>query len=267
LFYFKRASQRRERRAWPEFEVVLQPIVDVEKETVFGYEALCRGLSGEHYPELVEGLEPVSLRRFDKLAMARALRLVSELRLVETGAIVSLNVGPMVETEAMYIQRVARHYGIRLSSIVLELTEGVRMTGSDLSRTIRDYRAVGIMVAIDDFGAGYAGLNSLAASTPDVLKIDRELIRGIEFNRAKKTILEAFAKVCRRLGVRIVAEGVETIPECRTLQGFGITLMQGHLFAHPAAYEMPDIRFPGRYRRLPRVSREDRMWLRRALRQ
>jgi len=270
LFHFKQSNRanRGGDRAFPEFEIVLQPIVDLEKENVFAYEALCRGVGGKSYPNLVEGMDPSRQRLFDKLAVAKALRHAAKLRLEGTGAKISLNIGPMAGADANYVQRVARHYGIKSTSIVLELTKGVRMNCSDLSRIIRGYREAGVMVAIDDFGAGYAGLNTLATCTPDVLKIDRELIKGIEFSKAKKTIVGAFADVCRRLAVRIVAEGVETIAECRTLRRFGISLMQGHLFAHPAACGMPSVSFPSKpRRRLPRVSREDREWLRRALRQ
>lgn len=252
----------------PNFEIVLQPIVDLNNENVFAYEALSRGVKGESHPDLLEGMDPQSQRQFDRLAMVKALRLAAKLRLEETGAKISLNLGPMAGTDANYVQQVARHYGIKASSIVLELTEGARINSHALSQIICSHRATGVMVAIDDFGAGYAGLNRLAACTPDVLKVDRELIKGIEFSKAKKTIVEAFAGVCRRLAVRIIAEGVETMAECRTLQSFGISLMQGHLFAYPAACSMPAVRFPERWRRrLPRVSREDQLWLRRSLRQ
>src|SRR5260370_39021448 len=178
-------------------------------------------------------MDPPRQGLFDQLAVAKAVGHAAKLSLEGTGAKISLNMGPMEGADAKYVQRVARHYGIKSTSIVLELTEGVRMNCPDLSRIIRGYRAAGVMVAIDDFGAGYAGLNTLATCTPDVLKIDRELMKGIEFSKAKKTIVGAFADVCRRLAVRIVAEGVETIAECRTLRRLCIDRLEGHLFSQP----------------------------------
>ena len=265
-----RADQRfqGEDGVFPEFQIVLQPIVDLERERIFAYEALSRGSHDESYAELIEAIDPPSLPLFNKLALAKALRLAAELQLEATGAKISLNVGPTPGMDADYILHTARHYGIKASSIMLELTEGIRMSCVDLRRIIACHRAIGVLVAIDDFGAGYAGLNALATCTPDVLKIDHERSTHIESNMAKKTIVKAFAGVCRRLKVRIVAEGVETMAECRTLQGFGVNLMQGHLFARPAACTVPSINFPGKLqRRLPRITREDRQWLRNAIRQ
>jgi EAL domain-containing protein (putative c-di-GMP-specific phosphodiesterase class I) len=126
---------------------------------------------------------------------------------------------------------------------------------------------VGFTVAIDDFGAGYAGLNALATCVPDVVKIDRKLIQGIECNSAKKTIVGALSKVCRKLGVMLIAEGVETNLEYEILRGFGIRFMQGFLFARPTACEMSRVWFPGKKKLFPRITREDRVWLRNALRQ
>jgi EAL domain-containing protein (putative c-di-GMP-specific phosphodiesterase class I) len=156
---------------------------------------------------------------------------------------------------------------------MIELTEGVRMDPAKLARIIVDHRAAGVVVALDDFGAGYAGLNVLATCVPDVLKIDGELIRNIHLSPLKKTIVSAFASLCRRLSVEIVAEGVETISEVDALHSMGINLMQGYFFARPQAGQMPQVHFPRKYRKTalmkewPRISKADREWLRRAIRQ
>jgi EAL domain-containing protein (putative c-di-GMP-specific phosphodiesterase class I) len=105
------------------------------------------------------------------------------------------------------------------------------------------------------------------------LKIDRELIRNIQSSPLKKTIVGAFADVCRRLSVEIVAEGVETIAEVDALLGMGINLMQGYFFAYPRAEQIPEVIFPRKYqntaleRPWPRISKSDREWFRRAIRQ
>jgi EAL domain-containing protein (putative c-di-GMP-specific phosphodiesterase class I) len=264
-------SIQRTRRIFPEFQIVLQPIVDLETETVYAYEALCRGPHGENYAALTADFEPWQIPAFDKLAMAMSLRLAAAIRLESRGAKLAINLGPLMEMkgkDAYYVVRLAKHYGLRTDSLVLELSEGVRLDGRELARIVDLHREAGVVIAIDDFGAGYAGLNVLARCAPDVVKIDRELIKGIESDRAKKTIVEAFSKVCRKLRVKLVAEGVETVEEYLTLRGFGIRFMQGFLFARPVGCEIPQVRFPRKEpRHFARITRDELEWFRNAIRQ
>jgi EAL domain-containing protein (putative c-di-GMP-specific phosphodiesterase class I) len=267
---------RRSGETFPEFQIMLQPIVDLERASVFAYEALCGGLRGESYSELVKQIDPALVHPFDELILVKALRLAAELRLEAMGAKIALNVGPAAGLDPKYVRRVAKRCGIKPSSVVIEFTEGVRMDSVRLAQIIEDHRAAGVVVALDDFGAGYAGLNVLAACTPDVLKLDSELIRNIDSSPLKKTIVGAFADVCRRLRVSIVAEGVETLAECSALQRLGIKLMQGYFFGRPRAWKMPQVSFPRPHQpdllkqtlpKWPRISKADREWLRRALRE
>jgi EAL domain-containing protein (putative c-di-GMP-specific phosphodiesterase class I) len=259
-------------KTFPEFQIFLQPIVDLKQSSVFAYEALCRGLGGTRYPDLIAQVDPARMREFDELIMVSGLRLAAKLGLERVGAKISLNMGPAIGLDHAYVVKEAERLGIKPSSIVIELTEGVRMNPLKLARIIANYRSVGIVVALDDFGGGYAGLNVLATCVPDVLKIDGELIRKIHSSPLKKTIVGAFADVCRRLSVEIVAEGVETIAEVDALHHMGINLMQGYFFARPQEGQMPEINFPRKYRNTlskekPRISKKDREWLRRAIRQ
>jgi EAL domain-containing protein (putative c-di-GMP-specific phosphodiesterase class I) len=259
---------------FPEFQIFLQPIVDLKRASIFAYEALCRGLGGEHYRELLGQVDPNLSSRFDERIMIRALQLAAALRLESMGAKISLNIRPAAAgLDQAYVLREAMRLGIKPSSIVIELTEGVRMDPLKLAHIIADHRAAGVVVALDDFGGGYAGLNVLATSVPDVLKIDGELIRNIHSNPLKKTIVSAFADLCRKLSVEIVAEGVETIAEVDALHCMGINLMQGYFFAHPRAGQVPEVNFPRKYRNtasaqeMTQISKADREWLRKAIRQ
>lgn len=266
---FARKSSKR----LPEFQIFLQPIVDLKRASVFAYEALCRGLSGESYPELLGKVNPDLVSKFDERIMIRALRLAAALRLESMGAKISLNMGPTAEVDLAHLLREAKRLEIKPSSIVIELTEGVRMDPAKLLRIVAAHRTAGVVVALDDFGGGYAGLNVLASCVPDVLKIDGELIRNIHSSPLKKTIVSAFAEVCRRLNVEFVAEGVETIGEVDALHSMGVNLMQGYFFARPRAGQIPEVNFPRKYRNTalakerPRISKADREWLRRAIRQ
>jgi EAL domain-containing protein (putative c-di-GMP-specific phosphodiesterase class I) len=257
----------------PEFQIFLQPIVDMKRASIFAYEALSRGMGGERYPELLGQVDPDLISKFDEQIMIRGLQLAATLRLESLGAKISLNMGPATALDRAYVLREAKRSGIKPSSIVIELTEGVRMDPVRLARIIAGYRSAGVVVALDDFGGGYAGLNVLATCVPDVLKIDRELIRNIHSSPLKKTIVGAFADVCRRLNVEIIAEGVETISEVDALLCMGINLMQGYFFAYPRAEQIPEVIFPRKYqnaalqKQWPRISKSDREWFRRAIRQ
>jgi EAL domain-containing protein (putative c-di-GMP-specific phosphodiesterase class I) len=87
--------------------------------------------------------------------------------------------------------------------------------------------------AIDDFGAGFAGLNLLADFQPDIIKLDMELIRGIDQSRTRQAIVRGTVGICAELGIKVIAEGVETPDECSALQDLGISLLQGYLFSKP----------------------------------
>ena len=95
------------------------------------------------------------------------------------------------------------------------------------------------MTAIDDFGAGYAGLNLLAEFQPDIVKLDMALVRGIDTNLPRQAIIAGILGICRMLNVRVIGEGIETVGEMQTLRDLGVELMQGYLFARPAFEELP----------------------------
>jgi EAL domain-containing protein (putative c-di-GMP-specific phosphodiesterase class I) len=103
-----------------------------------------------------------------------------------------------------------------------------------LVKIFKAYRKLGIKTAIDDFGAGYAGLNLLARFQPDIVKIDIDLVRGVDAMPLKQIIVASIVDLCRKLGIAPLAEGVETPSERDFLASLGIDLMQGFLFARPA---------------------------------
>lgn len=102
-----------------------------------------------------------------------------------------------------------------------------------------EYERQGFITAVDDFGAGYSGLNLLAMFQPQVLKIDMALTRGIDQDSVKQAIVEGIILVARRLDILVIAEGVETREESSTLLGMGIELMQGYLYARPEVGHLP----------------------------
>jgi EAL domain-containing protein (putative c-di-GMP-specific phosphodiesterase class I) len=118
--------------------------------------------------------------------------------------------------------------------VVLEITERASLSGiPDLQTRIAQLRTLGFRIAIDDVGAGYAGLTSIALLEPEVIKIDMALIRDIDREPTKRRIVSAMASLCREMNVLVIPEGIETAAERDTLVSLGCDLMQGYLFAKP----------------------------------
>ena len=113
-----------------------------------------------------------------------------------------------------------------------------------LTDILRAYRKQGFMTAIDDFGAGYAGLNLLADFQPDLIKLDMELIRGVDGDRVRQVLVETTLEMCRKLGIRVIAEGIETRAELDCLRQMGVELFQGYLLAKPGFESLPEVNYP-----------------------
>jgi EAL domain-containing protein (putative c-di-GMP-specific phosphodiesterase class I) len=123
----------------------------------------------------------------------------------------------------------------RAGAVVLEVTERSSFERvPDLRAKIKTLRELGYRIAVDDLGAGYAGLTSFAALEPDVVKLDMALIRDVDREPIKQRLVGSMARLCRDLGILVVAEGVETTSEKDVLLDLGCDLLQGYLFGRPA---------------------------------
>jgi EAL domain-containing protein (putative c-di-GMP-specific phosphodiesterase class I) len=132
-----------------------------------------------------------------------------------------------------------------LERIIFEVTEQEQVLDiPHLTNILRAYRKQGFMTAIDDFGAGYAGLNLLADFQPDLIKLDMALIRGIDGDQVRQVLVETTLEMCRRLDIRVIAEGIETRAELDCLRQMGVELFQGYLLARPGFETLPDVHYP-----------------------
>lgn len=139
----------------------------------------------------------------------------------------------------------ARRVGFDPGRLMFEFTEDERMQDvGHVRRIIEAYRARGFTTAIDDFGAGYAGLGLLADLNPDMLKIDMALIRGIDGSASRRAIVAGVVQIARALGVECIAEGIETADELRTLKEVGVRLCQGYLLGRPSVEALPETVLP-----------------------
>jgi EAL domain-containing protein (putative c-di-GMP-specific phosphodiesterase class I) len=121
-------------------------------------------------------------------------------------------------------------------SIVFEITERASLDRiADVPVRVRSLRRMGFRIAIDDLGAGYAGLTSFAELHPDVAKLDMSLVRGVDREPIKRKLIGSMASLCKELGILVVAEGVETATEAAAVKELGCDLLQGFYFGRPTA--------------------------------
>lgn len=121
-------------------------------------------------------------------------------------------------------------------------TEGERVEdGPWFAEILREYKRCGFKTAIDDFGAGYAGLKLLADFQPDLIKIDMDLVRQVDQDPARQAIVKHLVRLCDEMRIEVIAEGIETAAERDFLFDAGIHLMQGYLFAKPAFRSMASV--------------------------
>ncbi|HVI56230.1 MAG TPA: EAL domain-containing protein [Luteibacter sp.] len=226
--------------------MAFQPIVDVSTRTVFAHEALVRGVDGTSAQDVLAAVGPENQYAFDQSCRVRALECAVESRLP---ALVSINFLPNAVYNPEHCLRAtltaAERVGWPLSKIIFEVTEHEEIADHQhLLGILRTYRARGFQTAIDDFGAGYAGLNLLADFQPDLLKLDIGLVRDIDRDRVRQRIVSHMVGLCAALGVRVIGEGVETPGEHSALFDTGVFLQQGYLFARPSTGPVREPTFP-----------------------
>lgn len=226
------------------FSHAFQPIVDPVNRRVASYELLIRGPSGEPAGTVFRKVDEREALAFDQHSREVALCTASSLGLdckinlnFSPGALV-LDNGILLEWTLAAAERV----GISPSQLVVELTEGEAIKDyGELKRLINRYRRLHVTFAIDDFGSGYAGLNMLAEIQPEMIKLDMELVRSIEGQGPRQSIVKAICEVCIDLGIDTIAEGVETVEEFRFLETLNVDLYQGYLFAKPGFECLPPV--------------------------
>lgn len=218
-----------------QFAYAWQPIVDLASHSIYGHEALVRGPAGEGAMSVLAQVTEQNRYRFDQACRVKAIKSAAQLGIEER---ISINFLP----NAIYKPEVcirttleaARTHGFPLERIIFEVTEGERVEdGPWLAEILREYKRCGFLTAIDDFGAGYAGLTLLASFQPDLIKLDMDLVRHIDGSRSRQAIVRGLVRICDDLGIRIIAEGIETPGERDFLCDAGIHLMQGYLFSRP----------------------------------
>jgi EAL domain-containing protein (putative c-di-GMP-specific phosphodiesterase class I) len=210
-----------------------QPIVRASDRALYGYEALMRSKEASlpHPGAILDAAE-----RLDRVHdVGRRVRALAPVPLVSAPEEAFLFVNmhsadladeTLVDPDSPLVRAASR--------VVLEITERATLEGiRGLEKRIAELREIGFRIAIDDLGAGYAGLTSFAQLDPDVVKLDMTLVRDVEKTPIKAKLVQSLCAVCRDLGVTVVAEGIETVPERDCIIELGCDLLQGYLLAKP----------------------------------
>lgn len=215
--------------AWMAF----QPIVDLSTRQVFAFEALLR-TDEESFrgPDMMIS----AAERLGKIhALGRTVRSAcfDAIGNMPGDALMFVNVHGLELTDEQLFDGSEGLAGLA-PRIVLEITERIGIDSEVGPTRVAMLRKLGYRIAVDDLGAGYAALGALATLEPEIVKLDMGLIRGLDHHPTKRRVVGAIATLCRELGSRVVAEGVETQAELTALIDAGIELIQGYIFAKPA---------------------------------
>ncbi|MGP3591923.1 diguanylate phosphodiesterase [Vagococcus sp. WN89Y] len=230
-------------------QFAFQPIIEPQREKISSLEALIRGPGGGSPQEYFSTIAPEKLHEADLASKGWALAMARRLGIGNHKVAINLLPMSLVKIPGavdILLDHITRNH-LRPGQIIVEVTEDEVISGyEEFTWAIRQLRAAGIGLAIDDFGSGFAGLSLLAKFQPDKLKIDRTLVTDIHLHGPKQAIVKAIIECCAELQIAVVAEGVEKIEEWCWLEAVGIQRFQGFLFARPMLNGVSPVSWPQR---------------------
>lgn len=223
-------------RAIEKLSVVFHPIVSLKQGRTLGFEALVR--SGEPtlgHPEALLGTAAL-LGRSEELTRAIYAKIAERAPELPEGRLLFVNVHPpdLLDHSLHGIGSPLAPFANR---IVLEITERTSIEKmGDITNIVKNLRLLGYRLAVDDLGTGYAGLSSFTQLSPEIVKLDRSLVEGLDGNPTKQRVVRAMLQLCADLKMQVISEGIETETEREALAALGADLLQGYLFGRPAPH-------------------------------
>lgn len=223
-------------------EAHFQPIVRLDTREIVGVEALCRVMDHDRVrmPEdqfqlaVTDANTAARITECMLAQVARAIRswLDADIPFQHVGVNVAVGDFQIGALEQRIVEIFDR-FGVPLEHLVLEVTELVYLGNSDLivAESVKALRSRGLLVALDDFGTGYASLTHLLTLPVDIIKIDRSFVADLGPSGPSSIIIGGIIDIVRKLGMRVVAEGIETEQQAHQLQKLGCVLGQGYLYA------------------------------------
>ncbi|MDQ7835835.1 MAG: bifunctional diguanylate cyclase/phosphodiesterase [Humidesulfovibrio sp.] len=224
---------------------VFQPIADFATGTILAWEALTRGPEGTTFqsPAMLFDFAEQSGKLFALERLCRE-KAISTCGSIGPGQKLFLNIHPKTMADPEFTHgmtlELLQAAGLTPQNIVFEITERHSITEFALfHRTLDHYRSQGYLVAVDDAGAGYSGLTSIAQIRPEFIKIDMSLIQGIDKDPVKRALIETFVTFADKIGSKIIAEGIESQAQAACLVDIGVHYGQGYYLARPDAPKPP----------------------------
>jgi EAL domain-containing protein (putative c-di-GMP-specific phosphodiesterase class I) len=220
----------------PQLTMAFQPIIDLAAQKIDAHEALVRGIGGEGAGQVFASLPADGIYAFDQVCRITAIELAAKLG-VTCDLHINFMPNAVYEPAACLRQTLtaARRFDFPLNRLVFEVVEDRDIADSGhLARIFTEYRRLNFKLALDDFGTGFSSLSRLADLSPDIVKLDRALVAGCDRLPMRLEIVASVAGLCRRLGVKLIAEGVETAAELSALRKVGVNFIQGFYFARPS---------------------------------
>ena len=208
-----------------------QPVLHATDGSLFGHEALVRTREAA-LPDpssLIDAAE--RLGRLDQLGQLTRKLAVGDGAPHLGCLLINLHPADLADPE---LYRADTSLGRNAGRVVLEITERASLEGrKDVRRRVEELRALGYRIAVDDLGSGYAGLTSFAQLEPEIVKLDMALVRGVAESPLKQKLIGSITRVCKDMGILVVAEGIETTTERDSVVDLGCDLLQGFLLGRP----------------------------------
>jgi len=228
-------------------QFALQPIIEPTEGKISSLEALIRGNDGGSPERFFSAIDQDKMYEVDLQTKAYAFALADKIGIGDHK--IAVNLLPMslvnVPGAVDFLMDQILIHGLQPEQVVIEVTENEMISGfNQFNSAIKQLRAAGIGLAIDDFGSGYAGLSLLTRFQPDKLKIDREIVSDIHLSGPKQAIVKSIISCCTDLEIALVAEGIEKIEEWCWLESAGIKRFQGFLFSRPKLNGVGEIHWP-----------------------
>lgn len=220
-----------------------QPIVEGRQGKIVGYEALVRGVAGQPAQVVLARIAPENRARFDQAVRLRAIREASRLKMDKP---LHLNCSwlPLESVSAAVVGmlNVVSACGMARSDLVLELQSLAEYESLEALNDLRQrLKGFSVQILLDKFGESDANLARLVALRPDMVKLDRGLVAGINRSPSRQAIVSGVAAACRFLDIKLIALGVENADELDCLAANGVKLFQGFYFAEPAVNRLPEV--------------------------
>lgn len=216
-----------------------QPIISVEGQSIYAYEALSRGPYGSTLFNPINLFEQAKQQRklfaLESICRTKAIEKFTQQKLPGK---LFLNISPETLVQADHHRgftlELINTFGISPEQVVIEITEHSPTHDYDLMRrAVRHYQEEGFSIALDDLGAGYSSLRLWSEVQPEFVKIDRHFIMGIEKDKVKRDFVRSIVAIARSVESQVIAEGIETLQEFETLCEIGVDYLQGYYFGRP----------------------------------